>query len=126
MEGADKLALFLPGGQHVSQDLFRELTSLSDIDEVLDRLKRTPYGQSLEKAALNYVETGSISVLERVLEDYVMRKALATSHVDPLGAGVLISYLWAKQNEVTNLRIIVKGTSVGMPADRMRGELIVV
>ena len=31
-----------------------------------------------------------------------------------------ISYLWAKQNEVTNLRIIVKGKSVGMPADRVR------
>ena len=126
MEGSDKVALFLPGGKHVSIDLFRQLTALSDIDEVLDRLRRTPYGGSLEKAALNYIETGSISVLERVLEDYVMRRALATSHADPLGAGVLISYIWAKQNEVTNLRIIVKGTSVGMPSDRMRGELIVV
>lgn len=126
MEGADKVALFLPGGKYVTLEVFRQLTALSDIDEVLDRLRRTPYGGSLEKAALNYVETGSISVLERVLEDYVMRRALATSHANPLGAGVLISYVWAKQNEVTNLRIIVKGTSVGMPADRMRGELIVV
>jgi V/A-type H+/Na+-transporting ATPase subunit C len=126
MEGEDKVALFLPGGKDVSLDLFRQLTSLSDIDEVLDRLKRTPYGQSLEGASLSYIETGSIAVLERVLEDYVVRRALATSHADPLGAGVLISYLWAKQNEVTNLRIIVKGTSVGMPPDRMRGELIVV
>jgi V/A-type H+-transporting ATPase subunit C len=126
MEGADKVALFLPGGKYVSLELFRELTGLSDIDEVLERLRRTPYGQSLEAAALNYVESGSISILERVLEDFVMRRALATSHVDPLGAGVLISYLWAKQNEVTNLRIVVKGTSVGMPPDRMRGELIVV
>ncbi len=126
MEGADKLALFLPGGRDVTIDLFRELTGLSDIDEVLDRLRRTPYGQALEAAALNYVESGSIAVLERVLEDFVMRRALAMSHGDPLGAGVLISYLWAKQNEVTNLRIVVKGTSVGMPPDRIRGELIVV
>lgn len=126
MEGADKVALFLPGGASVGLELFRQLTELSDIDEVLDRLKRTPYGTPLEGAALLYVETGSIAVLERVLEDYVMRRALSTSHADPLGAGVLISYLWAKQNEVTNLRIIVKGTSVGMPPDRIRGELIVV
>ena len=38
----------------------------------------------------------------------------------------LIGYLWAKQNEITNLRIIVKGKAVGMPADRMRKELILV
>lgn len=44
MEGADKLALFLFGGQYVTIDLFRELTSLFDIDEVLDRLRRTLYG----------------------------------------------------------------------------------
>jgi vacuolar-type H+-ATPase subunit C/Vma6 len=34
--------------------------------------------------------------------------------------------LWMKANEVTNLRIIVKGVSVGMPVQRMREELIVV
>ncbi len=41
-------------------------------------------------------------------------------------SGIMIGYLWAKQNEITNLRIIVKGKSVGMPADRMRKELILV
>jgi V/A-type H+/Na+-transporting ATPase subunit C len=46
--------------------------------------------------------------------------------LDRLGIGVAISYLWAKQNEVTNLRIIVKGKSVGMPVDRVRKELILV
>jgi len=37
-----------------------------------------------------------------------------------------VSYLWTKANEVTNLRIVVKGVSVGMPEERMREELIVV
>jgi V/A-type H+-transporting ATPase subunit C len=56
----------------------------------------------------------------------VLRKALDAGRGDPLGLGIAIGYLWAKQNEVTNLRIIVKCTSVGMPADRMRKELILV
>jgi vacuolar-type H+-ATPase subunit C/Vma6 len=38
----------------------------------------------------------------------------------------MVSYLYAKQNEVTNVRIIVKGNAVGMPPDRMRKELIFV
>ena len=99
---------------------------MSDIDEVLDALKDTPYGKPLDEAAAAYLEVGSISVFERALEDYVMRKALAARLTDPLGVGVAISYLWAKQNEVTNLRIIVKGKTVQMPADRMRKELILV
>jgi V/A-type H+-transporting ATPase subunit C len=65
-------------------------------------------------------------VFERALEDFVMRKALDAGRGDPLGVGITIGYLWAKQNEITNLRIIVKGTSVGMPPDRMRKELILV
>jgi V/A-type H+-transporting ATPase subunit C len=102
------------------------MTGLSDVDEVLDALKSTPYARQLEAVIGTYVEEGSLSVFERALEDYVMRKALDAGRGDPLGIGITIAYLWAKQNEVTNLRIIVKGTAVGMPPDRMRKELILV
>lgn len=126
LEGIDVERFFLPGGLHIGKDLFVKLAPLSDVDEVLDRLKRTPYGMYLDKVVLNYLEENSIAVFERALEDYVMRMALAAGRGDALGVGVLIGYLWAKQNEVTNLRIIVKGKAVGMPPDRMRKELIVV
>ena len=59
-------------------------------------------------------------------EDQFVRSVLALSSSDPLGIGIPIAYLWGKQNEVTNLRIIVKGVAVGMPADRTRRELILV
>jgi V/A-type H+-transporting ATPase subunit C len=117
---------FLPGGVHVTEELFLTLTSLSDVDEVIDALKGTPYSTQLEKVLVAYLDANSIAVLERALEDYVMRKALGSGFGDPLGFGVMVSYLYAKQNEVTNLRIIIKGNAVGMPPDRMRKELIFV
>lgn len=126
MEDMEAAGFFLPGGVVVSEKLFRELATMSDIDEVLDRLKPTPFGKPLSGAAMLFLETNSIATLERVLEDYVMRRAMSSWRSDPLGAGVIISYLWAKENEVTNLRIIVKANSVGMPADRARRELIFV
>ncbi|MDO8964693.1 MAG: ATP synthase A1 subunit C [Coriobacteriia bacterium] len=122
----DVRQFFLPGGEHIAEDLFMELAALSDVDEVLDKLQRTPYGKHLEAVVVRYIEEGSLAVFERALEDYVMRRALAAGRGDPLGVGIVIGYLWAKQNEITNLRIIVKGKSVGMPADRMRKELILV
>jgi len=122
----DPKSFYLSGGAFVGEELFDAMTGLSDVDEVLDALKSTPYARQLEAVISTYVEEGSLSVFERALEDYVMRKALDSGRGDPLGVGITIAYLWAKQNEITNLRIIVKGTAVGMPADRMRKELILV
>ncbi|MDZ4655790.1 MAG: ATP synthase A1 subunit C [Coriobacteriia bacterium] len=126
VEAEDVGRFYLPGGFQVDERLFNDLASMSDIDEVYDRLKRTPYGHSVEAVAIKYIERGSISVFERALEDYLMRSAFTVGRGDPLGVGIIIGYLWAKANEITNLRIIVKGVSVGIPVVRMREELIVV
>jgi len=117
---------FLGGGQAIQLPLYMELAMLSDVDQVLNRLRGTPYGKLLDEVAVKFIEENSISVFERALEDYLMRRALTLGVGDPLGIGVGIAYLWAKQNEITNLRIIVKGKSVGMPVDRVRRELILV
>ena len=117
---------FLEGGRVIRRKQFLELARLSDVDEVLDYLKNTPYAAALDTAALRYLENASIPVFERALEDLLMRRALLSGIRDPHGVGVAIAYLFGKQNEITNVRIIVKGKAVGMPADRVREELILV
>ncbi len=117
---------FLLGGLNIELNQYQRLAAMSDVDEILDGLRGTPYGQLLDETALSYLEDLSIAVFERALEDYFTRKVIALGNRDPLGIGIPIGYLWAKQNEVTNLRIIVKGVAVGMPAERMRKELILV
>lgn len=122
----DVAQFFLEGGTDITRELYLQLAAMSDTDEVLDRLRGTPYGRALDDVSMLYLEQNSISVFERALEDLFMRRTLGIAKGDPLGIGVAITYLWAKQNEVTNLRIIVKGKSVGMPVDRVRKELILV
>jgi V/A-type H+-transporting ATPase subunit C len=117
---------FLEGGRALRRELFLELAKLSDVDEVLDRLKGTTFSAALDEAALRYLEDNSIPVFERALEEQLMRRALMAGIKDPHGVGVAIAYLYGKQNEITNLRIVVKGKAVGMPADRVREELILV
>lgn len=125
-EEEEAARFFIPGGDVVDEGLFLELSAMSDVDDIFNRVKKTPYGKALDQAALLYMEKGSVSVFERALEDYLFHKAFENSKADPLGIGLTISYLWTKANEITNLRIVVKGISVGMPEDRMREELIVV
>jgi V/A-type H+-transporting ATPase subunit C len=117
---------FLEGGRFIGESLFLELAQLSDVDEVLDRLKKTPYAEALDTAALRYLELGSISAFERALEMLLTRQALLSGVRDPQGIGVAISYLYAKLNEITNLRIVIRGKAVGMPAERVREDLILV
>jgi V/A-type H+-transporting ATPase subunit C len=99
---------------------------MSDVDEIIDELRGTRYGHSLDEAAVRYLETTSLAVFERALEDYFTRRVMALAGRDPLGVGIPVSYLWAKLNEVTNLRIIVKSKSVGLAPDRARRDLILV
>jgi len=126
VESVEAGRYFLEGGRVIRKDLFLELAKLSDVDEVLERLKRTLYAETLNDVAARYLEYASIPVFERALEGLIMRTALVAGIRDPHGVGIAIAYLYGKQNEITNLRIIVKGKAIGMPAHRVREELILV
>lgn len=117
---------FVSGGSDIGLDRYLRLAAMSDVDEILDDLRGTRYGQVLDEAAVRYLETTSLAVFERALEDQLTRRILALNGRDPLGVGVPIAYLWAKANEVTNLRVIVKCRAIGLAMDRARRELILV
>lgn len=119
-------SFFLRGGIDIDLKKYQRLAIMSDTDEILDELRGTKYGKVLDDAAVRFLETASLAVFERALEDHFTRKVLGLAARDPLGVGIPISYLWAKLNEVTNLRIIVKCTSVGLEMGRTRRELILV
>jgi V/A-type H+-transporting ATPase subunit C len=117
---------WLEGGTHVTQASFGVLCSAEDVEGVLSALRGTPYAKPLEAGAVTYLQEGALSVLERTLEDLLTREILVSRREDPLGIGVVMSFLWAKSNEISNIRIAVTGRSVGLPEDRMRRELILV
>lgn len=120
------VAYFFPGGDSIDLKKYQRLAIMSDVDEIIDELRGTRYGKALDEAAVRFLETASLAVFERALEDYFTRRVMALAGRDPLGAGIPVSYLWAKLNEVTNLRIIVKSKSVGLAPDRARRDLILV
>jgi V/A-type H+-transporting ATPase subunit C len=120
-------SFWLPGGSYVPEEMFVDLAvNAGDPDGVLDGIRRTPYSRPLEEAAKIYLLEGTLSVLERALENMFMHEVIACRRPDPLSIGIVVAFLWAKQNEVTNVRVAVTGRSVGLPEDRLRRELILV
>jgi len=122
--GAHAERFFLPGAGLVRQRLFVRLASAESVDELIAELAHTRYGRAFDEVLERYAETGSLTVLERALEGVLFRTAYAAQRTDPLGIGLAISYLWQKANEVTNVRIVVKGVAIGMSRDVVKEALI--
>lgn len=117
---------WLPGGSALDLETFQRGGAAVDVDAALNAIGKTPYSKVLDEAAMNYARSGRLSSLERSLEDLVTREIIGLKSVDPLSIGIVVAFLWAKQNEVTNIRIAVTGRAVGLPEDRLRRELILV
>lgn len=95
--------------------------------DILERLERTRYAYAVEKGILLFGETGKISIIERFLEEILIRKCVKMFYRgDPLGISIAIGYIWLKYNEFINIRLISGGLAFGMPVNAIRQELVFV
>lgn len=121
-----KEELFIPRGKELSLEKFIALSDLGKIDDVVTRLSDTSYGRALAEVMPRFYDSGSIAILQRKMEEIALEKGVHMDKKGPLCMGVIASYIWAKFNEVVNLRIIVRGKAIGMLERRVREELLFV
>lgn len=108
---------FLPGGQLALSEL--AAWSAAGEDEVLERL----YYTALERFAKRAAGTDrTLAALERAADDDLMETAREAKLV-PVGAEIAVGYLIGREYEVKNLRILLAGKSVGLPADALRERM---
>lgn len=113
---------FVPGGSIDSADEFAAIMGLGHPEKVYEALHRKlPYGKALEAAWRDFDERGE-GAFEDEMERYTMKACLEMSK-DPLGIGVIIEYMWRKYLEITNLRIILRGKSIGLIESQIRKEM---
>ncbi len=109
---------FLPGGT-LSKMVISRLESAQTYEQGIEILKETRYGKVLKERDIRDLPT-----LERLLEKNILDRALAMKYRDPLGIGLGISYIWAKEFEVVNLRTITFGIAFELDRPRIREQLI--
>jgi len=88
-------------------------------------LETSPYA-FLSKVPEEVVKAQKISVLEKELEKYLIKRGITRFLGDPLSIAIPIGYIWAKYNEITNIRIIARCKTADVPEKELRGELIYV
>ena len=101
----------------------KRIIEAENVAQAIEPLIGTPY-QELVEFVYQYMQTRRFSPLDRMIEHTMIRrhKRVARQHV--LTIAVLISYVWLKYNEVTNLKLITRGQAQQLPRGRVREELI--
>ncbi|MEM2124383.1 MAG: V-type ATPase subunit, partial [Methanolinea sp.] len=107
---------------HVGQERFLALVGSGNIDTIVQNLEGTPYA-FLVPLIPEAMRTGTFSLLEKELDKFLTRKGTGVYRSDPLGGAVVIGYLWAKQNEIINLRIIARCKNARVSDAELEKEL---
>lgn len=122
----DIASFYIGGGKHIDDQMFYEMAKEKGPEDIVAALQRTPYQEALNQGLAKYAESGDLSVIERSMEDMIIRKSIQMFAGDPLSIALIIGYISAKFNEIVNLRVIVRGKSVGMPEEKIREGLVIV
>lgn len=113
---------FIPEGT-LARDEFLRILFLGQPEQVAQEIMRVlpQYREPVSLGMRSFDEKGESAVLDE-LEKHVIRTCINLTR-DPLGIGVIIKYMWLKYLEVLNLRIIIRGKSIGLIESQIRKEL---
>lgn len=115
-------AIFVRGGR-ISLDLLVHASEQNTLDSAIDLLSHTVYAEPLRSGLGAYQRTRRLSELEKHLRYFRLGWMNSLFSRDSLGIGVMLGYLALKTSEVSNLRWIAHGISVGLKVDDLRAEL---
>ena len=113
---------FLEGGDLDFKGFLR-LSRAKDEEELIGLLPaRDEFKPALQRGLALLDERG-YAAFQDELDLYLVRQAVKLDD-NPLDIGVIIRYMWRKYVEITNLRIIMRGKSIGMIESQIRKEML--
>jgi V/A-type H+-transporting ATPase subunit C len=98
--------ILIPGGR-IDFKVFIEYLE-TPLEGFIEALKYTPYGAFCEEGIIDYQNTGSLTKLEKLTDNYVIQFIKKAKYV-AFGIEPLVAYLMAKENEIKIVRIIMVG-----------------
>ncbi|MBN2282958.1 MAG: V-type ATPase subunit [Deltaproteobacteria bacterium] len=113
----------LPGGHSFFEADIRELFSLK-AQELPGKLEGSEYNQTALEIMRSYDKEKSITVVDRVIEKHkyrLLRNILSPRAMSPCN---LYWYLYLREIEIRNLRLILKSVSEGIAPSEIRDYLV--
>ncbi len=105
----------------VSKDKLRQAAGAKNVEEAAKHFERDfPLGKAIE----SYKKSGSIIPLETAVEKAVAKKGLKLLRNSVLSVGAIAGFLCLKEEEISNIRKIVRAKEFSIPASELQ-EMIV-
>jgi V/A-type H+-transporting ATPase subunit C len=118
-------SVFLAGGSVPGSSLDR-IAAAADHTAATALVEEISLPEPFRPAVRRWSTSENLSALVDDLDEAVTRAAVGLfTTADPLGAGVPLAFVWAKENEVANLRTIGAAVEAGVPPDMIEQELVI-
>ena len=114
------MKLLIDGGT-LDRDVYYR-NSDKPVDSFVEDIRKSRYGDAVRKG-LDLVKSGkNSSGLEKALDDLLM-SYIRSAKLVTIGVEPLIAYLFAKETEIRNARMIMTGKINNLPPDMIRERL---
>lgn len=121
----DAQGFLINGGISLDIEKLLAMMRAGTLEGAIKQLETTQYN-FLSKVPEDVFRIEKISVFEKELEKYLIKRGISRFLGDPLSIAIAIGYIWAKYNEITNIRIIARCKTADIPEKELRGELVYV
>lgn len=98
--------VLLEGGK-LSLDVFLDIINIS-IEDIPNKFIRTSYNVLIADSIDEYIKTNSLSGLEKHIDNYIMKFVRDAKYIS-FGVEPIFAYLYAREVEIKNLRIVLVG-----------------
>lgn len=114
--------LLIEGGLKLKIKEIERMLSLS-FEDFLVELENTPYWEEISDCCGPKMD--SLIYVETRLKKLRLKSAASFSHVYPLSIVPIMDYILSKENEVSNLRMIIRGKAVGLSDEEIKNQLVI-
>jgi|SRR3989338_3169362 len=114
----------IPYGDKAKDLKIIRLAGINSIDELLAALEKTEYKDVIAKGIEEFKKSGSLIMIETEIYKHLLNQSILLLHQHPLSVDVILGYMFAKDIEVRNLRIIIKGKQLGLNEEFIESQLV--
>ena len=113
-------AVIIEGGS-IDSDKFLGMLN-DEIQNISTKLATSNYAEFIKSGIEYYAKTNSVSVLEKLVDNYIM-DIMKDAKIIPFGAEPILAYIYAKETEIKIIRIIMVGKINNISGDLVRERL---
>lgn len=102
-----------------------KLLVIDNLKELISSIEKKGLSEIVKKGLEEFEKNDSLIELEIGLYKHLLKKSVLLMHENMLSIDVILGYMFAKEIEVRNLRLLVRGKQLGLEEDFIEKQLIV-